>query len=206
MEVLKEKIKRLPNDPGVYIMKDKDENVIYVGKAKNLKKRVSQYFLRKQDHIKVQNMVKNVVDFDFFVVNNEVEALALENNLIKKHKPYYNILLKDSKTYAYIKVNLHEDFPRFEISRRLTKNDKYFGPYMAGVSAKDVLSIMDNAFKLRKCKQTITENKKEQKPCLFHDMHMCSAPCAKRVSKEEYKQEVEKDNLKFQHRSYRCHS
>jgi len=192
MEVLKEKIKRLPNDSGVYIMKDKDENVIYVGKAKNLKKRVSQYFLRKQDHIKVQNMVKNVVDFDFFVVNNEVEALALENNLIKKHKPYYNILLKDSKTYAYIKVNLHEDFPRFEISRRLNKNDKYFGPYMAGVSAKDVLSIIDNAFKLRKCKQVITENKKEQKPCLFHDMHMCSAPCAKRVSKEDYKQEVEK--------------
>lgn len=192
MEVLKEKIKRLPNEPGVYIMKDKDENVIYVGKAKNLKKRVSQYFLRKQDHIKVQNMVKNVVDFDFFIVNNEVEALALENNLIKKHKPYYNILLKDSKTYAYIKVNLHEDYPRFEISRKLNKNDKYFGPYMAGVSAKDVLSIMDNAFKLRKCKLPLTVNKKEQKPCLFHDMHMCSAPCAKRVSKEDYKLEVDK--------------
>ena len=192
MELIKEKIKRLPNDPGVYIMKDKDENVIYVGKAKNLKKRVSQYFLRKQDHIKVQNMVKNVVDFDFFVVNNEVEALALENNLIKKHKPYYNILLKDSKTYAYIKVNLHEDFPRFEISRRLNKNDRYFGPYMAGVSARDVLSIMDNAFKLRKCKLPITENKKEQKPCLFHDMHMCSAPCAKKIDKVSYRAEVDK--------------
>ena len=132
-----DKVKRLPNDAGVYIMKDKDENVIYVGKAKNLKKRVSQYFLRKQDHIKVRNMVSNVRDFDFFVVNDEVEALALENNLIKKYKPYYNILLKDSKTYAYIKVNLKEDFPRFEISRRLNKNDKYFGPYMAGVSAKE---------------------------------------------------------------------
>ena len=192
MDIIQDKIKRLPNDPGVYIMKDKDENIIYVGKAKNLKKRVSQYFLRKQDHIKVQNMVKNVVDFDFFIVNNEVEALALENNLIKKHQPYYNILLKDSKTYAYIKVNMKQDFPRFEISRKLTKNDKYFGPYMAGVSARDIMSIMDYAFKLRKCKLPIAENKKPLKPCLFHEMHMCSAPCAMKISKDEYMEEVNK--------------
>ena len=139
MDIVLDKVKRLPNDPGVYIMKDVDENVIYVGKAKNLKKRVSQYFLRKQDHIKVRNMVAKVRDFDFFVVNDEMEALALENNLIKKHKPYYNILLKDSKTYAYIKVNLKEDYPRFSISRKLNKNDKYFGPYLAGVTARDVL-------------------------------------------------------------------
>ena len=190
MDILQDKIKRLPNDPGVYIMKDKDENIIYVGKAKNLKKRVSQYFLRKQDHVKVQNMVKNVVDFDFFIVNNEVEALALENNLIKKHKPYYNILLKDSKTYAYIKVNMKQDFPRFEISRKLNKNDKYFGPYMAGVTAREVMSIMDYAFKLRKCKLPITENKKPLKPCLFHEMKMCSAPCALKISKAEYMEEV----------------
>jgi len=190
MDIIQDKIKRLPKDPGVYIMKDKDENIIYVGKAKNLKKRVSQYFLRKQDHIKVQNMVKNVVDFDFFIVNNEVEALALENNLIKKHKPYYNILLKDSKTYAYIKVNMKQDFPRFEISRKLTKNDKYFGPYMAGVTARDVMSIMDYAFKLRKCKLPIGENKKPLKPCLFHEMHMCSAPCAMKIGKDEYMEEV----------------
>ena len=190
MDIIQDKIKRLPNDPGVYIMKDKDENIIYVGKAKNLKKRVSQYFLRKQDHVKVQNMVKNVVDFDFFIVNNEVEALALENNLIKKHKPYYNILLKDSKTYAYIKVNMKQDFPRFEISRKLTKNDKYFGPYMAGVTARDVMSIMDYAFKLRKCKLPLAENKKPLKPCLFHEMHMCSAPCAMKTNKNEYMEEV----------------
>ncbi len=192
MDIIQDKIKRLPNDPGVYIMKDKDENIIYVGKAKNLKKRVSQYFLRKQDHVKVQNMVKNVVDFDFFIVNSEVEALALENNLIKKHKPYYNILLKDSKTYAYIKVNMKQDFPRFEISRKLNKNDKYFGPYMAGVTARDVMSIMDYAFKLRKCKLPLGENKKPLKPCLFHEMHMCSAPCALKVTKDEYMEEVNK--------------
>ena len=192
MNIILDKVKRLPTDAGVYIMKDKDENIIYVGKAKNLKNRVSQYFLRKQDHIKVRNMVSNVADFDFFVVNDEVEALALENNLIKKHKPYYNILLKDGKTYAYIKVNLKEDFPRFEISRRLNKNDKYFGPYMAGVSAKEVLSIIDYAFGVRKCKLPLAENKNPIKPCLFKEMHLCSAPCNKEISKQDYAKIVEK--------------
>lgn len=186
MNIILDKVKRLPNEAGVYAMKDKDENVIYVGKAKNLKKRVSQYFLRKQDHIKVKNMVSNVADFDFFVVNNEVEALALENNLIKKYKPYYNILLKDGKTYAYIRVNLKEDFPRFEISRKLQKDYKYFGPYMAGVSAKDVLSILEYAFPLRKCKMNITENGKALSPCIFKEMHMCLSPCSKAVNKEDY--------------------
>ncbi len=196
MNIVLDKVKRLTTDPGVYIMKDKDENVIYVGKAKNLKKRVSQYFLREQEIIKVRNMVSNVADFDFYVVNDEVEALALENNLIKKYKPYYNILLKDSKTYAYIKVNLKEDYPHFEISRKLNKNDKYFGPYMAGVTAKDVLSIMDYAFPLRKCRLPLSESKKPIKPCLFHEMHMCSAPCAKLVSKQEYMKIVE-DAIRF---------
>ncbi|MBR6779214.1 MAG: excinuclease ABC subunit UvrC [Clostridia bacterium] len=196
MDIILDKVKRLPNDAGVYIMKDKDENVIYVGKAKNLKKRVSQYFLRKQEHVKVRKMVEKVADFDFFVVNDEVDALALENNLIKKYKPYYNILLKDSKTYAYIKVNLKEDYPRFEISRRLNKNDKYFGPYMAGVTARDILSIMDYAFPLRKCKLDLKENKKPQKPCLFKEMHLCSAPCAKHISKQEY-MEIVKDAINF---------
>jgi len=192
MDLILDKVKRLPNDAGVYVMKDKDENIIYVGKAKNLKKRVGQYFLRKQEHIKVKNMVSNIADFDFFVVNDELEALALENNLIKKHQPYYNILLKDGKTYAYIKVNLKEDYPKFEISRRLNKNDKYFGPYMAGVSAKEILSILDYAFGLRKCKLTLAENKKPIKPCLFKEMHMCSAPCNKEISKADYVKIVDK--------------
>lgn len=192
MNIVLDKVKRLPNDPGVYIMKDADENVIYVGKAKNLKKRVSQYFLRKQEHIKVRNMVGKVRDFDFFVVNDEMEALALENNLIKKHQPYYNILLKDSKTYAYIKVNLKDDFPTFSVSRKLNKNDRYFGPYLAGVTARDVLSIMDYAFPLRKCKLPITETRHESKPCLFYEMHMCEAPCAKKIDKLAYHKIVDK--------------
>ena len=196
MDIVMDKVKRLTNDPGVYIMKDKDENVIYVGKAKNLKKRVSQYFLREQEHIKVKNMVANVADFDFYVVNDEGEALALENNLIKKYQPFYNILLKDSKTYAYIKINLKEDYPHFEISRRLNKNDKYFGPYMAGVTAKDVLSIMDYAFPLRKCRLPLAENKKPLKPCLFKEMHMCCAPCAKLVTRAEY-MKIVNDAIRF---------
>ncbi|MBE7077052.1 MAG: excinuclease ABC subunit UvrC [Clostridiales bacterium] len=196
MDIILDKVKRLPHDAGVYIMKDKDNNVIYVGKAKDLKKRVSQYFLRRQDHIKVRKMVENVVDFDFYVVNDEVEALALENNLIKKYKPYYNILLKDSKTYAYIKVNTKEDFPRFEVSRKLKKGEKYFGPYMAGVSAREVLAIMDYAFPLRKCKQPLSMSKKEQKQCLFADMHMCSAPCAKKIDRVDYMKIVD-DAIKF---------
>ncbi len=196
MDIILDKVKRLPHEAGVYIMKDADENVIYVGKAKDLKKRVSQYFLRKQEHIKVRNMVQNVRDFDFYVVNDEVEALALENNLIKKHQPFYNILLKDSKTYAYIKINLKEDFPYFEISRRLNKTDKYFGPYMAGVSAKDVLSIIDYAFPIRKCKLPLNESKRAIKPCIFHEMHMCLAPCAKLVGKAEYR-EVVNEAIRF---------
>ena len=196
MDIIKDKIKRLPNEAGVYIMKDADENVIYVGKAKNLKKRVSQYFLRKQEHIKVRNMVSKVADFDFFVVNDEVEALALENTLIKKHKPYYNILLKDSKTYAYIKINLKEDYPHFEISRKLNKNDKYFGPFMAGVTAKDIISIINYAFPLRKCKLPLSVNKKAIKPCLFYEMHLCSAPCAKLISKQDY-MEIVNEAIRF---------
>ncbi len=196
MDLIKDKIKRLPFDAGVYIMKDADSNVIYVGKAKNLKKRVSQYFLRKQEHVKVQNMVKNVVDFDFFVVSDEIEALALENNLIKKYKPFYNILLKDSKTYAYIKINMKDEYPHFEISRRLNKTDKYFGPYMAGVTARDVMKILDYAFPLKKCKLKITDSKKEVRPCIFYDMKMCLGPCAKKTNKDEYMAQIN-EAIKF---------
>lgn len=192
MNAIGEKIKRLPNNPGVYIMKDKDNNVIYVGKAKNLKKRVSQYFLRKQEILKVRNMVENIVDFDFFVVATELDALALENNLIKKYQPYYNILLKDGKNYAYIKINLKEDFPHFSITRKVNSKDKYFGPYFAGLSAQDILSVINYAYPLRKCSQALSENGKAKKPCLYHEMHLCSAPCGQRIDKGSYREIVEK--------------
>ena len=186
MNIIKEKIKALPNLPGVYLMKDKQNKVIYVGKAKNLKRRVSQYFLRKQEILKVRKMVENIADFDFFVVASEQDALALENNLIKKHQPYYNILLKDGKSYAYIKLNLKEDFPHFEITRKINSKSRYFGPYFAGLSAKDVLEILNYAYPVRKCSQILKESGKVKKPCLYYEMHLCSAPCAKKITKEQY--------------------
>lgn len=196
MSVLEEKIKNLPTNPGVYLMKDKYNNVIYVGKAKNLRKRVSQYFLRKQTILKVQNMVKDVADFDFFVVATEYDALALESNLIKKYQPFYNILLKDGKAFAYIKVNLHEDFPKFEVTRKINNKDKFFGPYFAGISATDILDIINYAYPVRKCGQVLTTNSKEKKPCLYYDMHLCSAPCARKIDKEEYR-EIVNSAIKF---------
>ena len=198
MELLQEKIKNLPTNPGVYLMKDKYNNVIYVGKAKNLKKRVAQYFLRKQEIPKVQAMVNNVVDFDFFVVATEYDALALESNLIKKYQPYYNILLKDGKAFAYIKVNLKEDFPKFEITRKINNKDKFFGPYFAGTSAKDILEIINYAYPVRKCNKPIKTNSKTQKPCLYHDMKLCSAPCANKINKDDYHKIVD-SAIKFLH-------
>ena len=132
---IKQKVNSLPTSSGVYIMKDKDLNIIYIGKAKNLKNRVSQYFINNKKHIKVSSMVKNVVDFDYILTNSELDALLLECNLIKKHQPYYNILLKDGKNYPYIRIDLKQDFPKLEIVRKLRKDKaKYFGPYFSGVS------------------------------------------------------------------------
>ena len=192
MNNIKDKIKNLPTNPGVYLMKDKENNVIYVGKAKNLKNRVSQYFLRKQEILKVQKMVENIVDFDFFVVASEYDALALESNLIKKYQPYYNILLKDGKAYAYIKLNTKEDYPYFQITRKINTKDRYFGPFFAGASAQDVLSILNYAYPVRKCSQILHENGKSKKPCLYSEMHLCSAPCANMISKEDYRKILDK--------------
>lgn len=196
VELIKQKIETLPHQPGVYVMKNEQGSVIYIGKAKDLQKRVSQYFLRKQTIQKVANMVQNVTDFDYFVVFNEYDALALESNLIKKYQPFYNILLKDNKNYAYIKINLKQDFPHFEVSRKLDKNSLFFGPYFAGIGAKDVLDIINYAYPVRKCKINIKTNSKPIKPCLFYDMHLCNAPCANKVTKEEYRK-VLNDAIKF---------
>lgn len=196
MEQIKQKIMALPTSSGVYLMKDKDANVIYVGKAKNLKNRVKQYFTRGQKDLKVQNMVSNVADVDFFVVHNEYDALALENNLIKKYMPYYNILLKDSKNFAYIKLVKKDDFPHFEITRRLDKKNRFFGPYFAGLKASDILEVLNYAYPIRKCNLKITENSKSRRHCIFYDIHLCSAPCEHKISKEDYAKIVD-DAIRF---------
>ena len=181
-----EKIKTLPKTSGVYIMKDDLGQIIYIGKAKNLKNRVSQYFLKNQTHNKVRAMVEKVHDFDYFLTPSEIDALALESNLIKEHQPFYNILLKDGKAFPYIKIDTKSDFPRVEIVRRI-KNDgsKYFGPYISGISIHDVVDIINYVFPIRKCKLNIGKATISRE-CLNYSLGLCSAPCTGKISKEDY--------------------
>ena len=192
-ERLREKIKTLPTNPGVYIMRDKKGEVIYVGKAKNLKNRVSQYFRHTEKPAKVQAMVDNVDIFDYFITVSELDALALENNLIKRYQPFYNILLKDGKTFPYIKINMKEEFPRLEIVRKI-KNDgaKYFGPYIAGIDPRAIVKTIASAFKIRSCSKKFTSEKHLKRECLNYSLGLCLAPCTGRVTREEYMEELKK--------------
>lgn len=190
---IKEKLKTLPTNSGVYIMRDKSGEVIYVGKAKNLKNRVSQYFRHTAKPAKVQAMVDNVDTFDYFITVSELDALALENNLIKRYQPFYNILLKDGKTFPYIKIDMKEEFPRLEIVRKV-KNDgaKYFGPYIAGIDPKAIVKTIASAFKIRSCSKKFTSEKHLKRECLNYSLGLCLAPCTGRVTKEEYMEELKK--------------
>lgn len=190
---IKEKVNSLPTTSGVYIMKDKDLNIIYIGKAKNLKNRVSQYFINNKKQIKVSSMVKNVFDFDYILTNSELDALLLECNLIKKHQPYYNILLKDGKNFPYIRIDFRQDFPKLEIVRKLKKDKaKYFGPYFSGVSAGEIIKAINFAYPIRICNKNIKEGKCEKKDCLYHSLGLCSAPCIGKISKVEYAKIMDK--------------
>ena len=189
-EKIKEKLKLLPDNPGVYIMLDKDGVVIYVGKARVLKNRVRQYFQASAKPEKVAAMVENIQDFYYIITKTEIDALALENNLIKKYKPKYNILLKDDKTYPYIKVHTKEEFPRFSITRKIKKDGKYFGPFMGGIRCKDILDVVAAVYNVRICSTPISE--KPKKPCLAYHLHRCFAPCAHLCNREEYGERVKK--------------
>ena len=191
MDVIKEKLKLLPDDPGVYIMLDRYSNVIYVGKARVLKNRVRQYFHNSPKPEKVMKMVENIADFNYIITASEIDALALENNLIKKYKPKYNILLKDDKTYPYIKADLKEEFPNFYITRKIKKDGgKYFGPFMGGINCKDILDILQLTFCVRLCHTKISEKPKRE--CLNYHIKRCSAPCAAFVTRDEYLSQVKK--------------
>ena len=191
---LKEKLSLLPDAPGVYIMLDKDGIVIYVGKARVLKNRVRQYFHTSAKPEKVMAMVENIADFYYIITQTEIDALALENNLIKKYKPKYNILLKDDKTYPYIKVHTKESFPRVSITRKLKKDGKYFGPFMGGVRCGELLDVISSVYKVRSCSVAIGE--KPKKPCLEYHLGRCLAPCAHLCTQEEYAAKV-KETLSF---------
>ena len=190
MSDLKEKLKLLPETPGVYVMLDKDGMVIYVGKARVLKNRVRQYFHASAKPEKVMAMVENIDDFYYIITKTEIDALALENNLIKKYKPKYNILLKDDKTYPYIKVHTKEEYPRITITRKIKKDGKYFGPFMGGVRCGDLLDILESVYNVRTCSTPV--NEKAKKPCLAYHLGRCLAPCAHLCTKEEYAERVKK--------------
>ncbi|WP_066644790.1 excinuclease ABC subunit UvrC [Christensenella timonensis] len=186
---LEKKIKNLPQNPGVYIMRDVDGKVIYVGKARVLKNRVSQYFRKEaQKYTKVAAMVSHIDDFEYIITDTELEALILECNLIKKFRPYYNILLKDDKHFPYVRVDLREDFPRFTVVRKV-KDDgaKYYGPFIAAHIIRDVLDQIGRLYPLRSCNNDIARMiARGERPCLNYEMGRCIGPCTGRVSKEEY--------------------
>lgn len=201
MNVIKEKLRLLPDTPGVYIMLDRYSNVIYVGKARVLKNRVRQYFHSSPKPEKVMQMVANIADFNYIITGSEIDALALENNLIKKYKPKYNILLKDDKTYPYIKVDMREKFPNFYVTRKIKKDGcKYFGPYMGGINYKDILETCQLLYNVRLCRTVIGEKPKRE--CLNYHICRCCAPCAHKISQEDYAVRV-KQALEFLDGNYK---
>lgn len=186
---IQEHLKTLPASPGVYIMKDKFGNVIYVGKAVSLKNRVRQYFQSSKNHSdKVRSMVKNIFSFEYIMTDSELEALILECNLIKKYKPKYNILLRDDKTYPYIKVTVNEDYPRVLKVRRILKDKaKYFGPYSNVSAVNDTIDIIRNIYPIRTCNIDMDKAiKSGMRPCLNYHIKKCIGPCTGMVSKKEY--------------------
>ncbi|MDE7208722.1 MAG: excinuclease ABC subunit UvrC, partial [Clostridia bacterium] len=193
MDKIRQKLKDLPTQSGVYIMKSDSNQILYVGKARNLKNRVNQYFSGTANKTeKTMRLVARIADFEYIITTNEIEALVLENNLIKKHKPPYNILLKDDKSYPFVKINVKQDFPKVEVVRKL-KNDgaKYFGPYMQGITSKDILELVESAFCLRSCNHDFSHLPKNHRPCLNYHINRCLAPCNGRCTKEQYAKQIE---------------
>ena len=191
---IEEELKQLPDKPGVYIMKDKDDEIIYVGKAISLKNRVRQYFQSSRNQgLKVKSMVSHIYEFEYIIVDNEVEALILEANLIKKHKPKYNILLRDDKQYPYIKVTLNEKYPRVIKTRQVLKDGaKYFGPYPSATAVNDAIDIIHDIYPIRTCKLNLEKNMGKFRPCLNYHIGKCNAPCLGNVDEEEYLEMINK--------------
>ena len=203
MFVIEEELKKLPGKPGVYIMHDDHDNIIYVGKAISLKNRVRQYFQSSRNHTeKIKQMVSHVSYFEYIITDSELEALVLENNLIKEHKPKYNTMLKDDKTYPYIKVTVNEDFPRVLFSRELKKDKaKYFGPYTSAGSVKDTIELLRKLYKIRTCSRCLPRDIGKERPCLNYHIKQCDAPCQGYISKEEYRENINK-TLEFLNGNY----
>ncbi len=189
---IEEELKKLPAQPGVYIMHDDKDEIIYVGKAISLKNRVRQYFQSSRGKTaKIEQMVSRIARFEYIVTDSELEALVLECNLIKEHRPRYNTMLKDDKTYPYIKVTVSEDFPRILFSRQMKKDrNKYFGPFTSAGAVKDTIDLIHKIYRIRTCSRRLPQDIGKDRPCLYYHIHQCDAPCQGYISQEEYGQSV----------------
>jgi excinuclease ABC subunit C len=185
---IEEELKKLPNKPGVYVMRDKNDTIIYVGKAISLKNRVRQYFRKNNKTARIEKMVSLIDHFEYIVVDNEAEALILECNLIKKNRPKFNVLLKDDKTYPYIKIDVKSDYPGVFITRRVFNDgSKYFGPYANPGAAKEMIDFIKQKYKIRQCRTL----KNRERPCLNYHINRCLAPCMGYVTPQEYKKQID---------------
>lgn len=191
---LKEELKKMPDLPGVYLMHSKTDEIIYVGKAVNLKRRVSSYFRKINNRgAKIEKMITLIDYFEYIVTDSELEALVLENNLIKEHRPKYNTMLKDDKSYPFMKVTVQEDFPRVLFARQMKRDGaKYFGPYTSAGAVKDTIELVKKLYGIRTCNKLLPKEIGNGRPCLYYQMKQCAAPCQGYISKEEYAKRVEK--------------
>jgi len=193
MFIIEDELKKLPDKPGVYIMHDEQDVIIYIGKAINLKNRVRQYFRPSHDEgIKKAQMVKQIVRFEYIITDSELEALVLECNLIKEHRPKYNTMLRDDKTYPYIRVTLGEVFPRVLFSRQIKKDkSKYFGPYTSATAVKDTIEMLQKMYKIRTCNRNLPKDIGKERPCLNYHIHKCDAPCQGYITETTYKESID---------------
>ena len=191
---IQEELKKLPDQPGVYIMHDSDDVIIYIGKAVSLKNRVRQYFQASHDEgIKKDQMVKKICRFEYIITDSELEALVLECNLIKEHRPKYNTMLRDDKSYPYIRVTLGEAFPRVLFSRQMKKDkSRYFGPYTSSLAVKNTIELIRKIYQLRTCNRSLPKDTGKNRPCLNYHIHQCMAPCQAYISQEEYRKRIDK--------------
>jgi len=195
-EKIKDLLTRLPHDPGVYLMHGIDGSIIYIGKANSLKKRVTSYFRKKDHDPKTSILVKNIDEIEYIVTDTEIEALILESNLIKKHKPKFNVRLKDDKRYPYIAITLNEEYPRVIYTRYINRNtDKYFGPYTDARAAKNSAQMINNLFKLKTCRRPLPL-KDNERPCINYQIKKCSGACLNIISKDEYRSLID-DAINF---------
>ena len=191
---IEEELKKLPSKPGVYLMHDDKDAIIYVGKAISLKNRVRQYFQSSRNKgVKIEQMVTHIARFEYIITDSELEALVLECNLIKEHRPKYNTMLMDDKTYPFIKVTVQEDFPRVLFARQMYKDKaKYYGPYTSAGAVKDTIDLIHKLFGIRTCNKQLPKMQGKERPCLNYHIHQCPAPCQGYISKEEYAKSVKK--------------